>query len=592
MPCSAASVSPDRIGNRKNGFTDIIHYRAIQTFSVFMNARHAYSLLATSARLALIYVILSQSTFATDRPNILLIVSDDHTSQAIGAYGRRLAKLDPTPAIDSLAREGMLFENAFCSNSICTPSRACLISGCYSHVTNTRDLDDSLDPKFHMLPRQLRAAGYQTAVIGKWHLTHEPVEFDYYCVLPGQGKYFDPSFQVRGEKAWPDSLMHVKDKHSTDAITDLSIEWLASGRDRQKPFFLMHQYKAPHDFFEYAPRYESYLENVEIPVPESIFESTFGNSSWARRGVGGELLPHVGTSVTRRNPFRNYTHMYADDTTLTNRQSALQAYNTYLKKYLRCVKGLDDNLARFLEYLKREGLYDNTIIIYSADQGMMLGEHDYIDKRWMFDESMRIPLLMRYPPTIAKGTRTDAIIENIDIAPTLLDFAGASVPRDVQGRSFRTICESSVEPADWKQEAYYRYWMHIAHHDVPAHMGIRTKQFKLIYYYGMDFRDRGKPRTPPAWELYDLGKDPLELNNVYEDPDYTSILVRLKERLAAKRREIGDSGSESPAVEAVIKEFWDYDERDRNEARAISHAYLESRKGRRRYLPGENKHDK
>jgi len=529
---------------------------------------------------------------AKKQPNILFIMSDDHTSQAIGVYGRRLAKLNPTPTLDKLAQEGMLFENAFCSNSICTPSRACVISGRYSHITNTRDLDDSLDPKFHTLPRQLRAAGYQTAVIGKWHLTHEPADFDHYCVLPGQGKYFDPFFQVRGETPWPDNMMQVKGKHSSDAITDLTLQWLESGRDASKPFFLMHHYKAPHDFFDYAPRYEDYLSDVDIPMPESMWRKSTNFGSLATRGDKDELLPHIGTSVTRRNPFRSYTHMYADNESLSDREAAEQAYQTYLKKYLRCVKGIDDNLARLFEYLKQEGLYENTIIVYTSDQGMMLGEHDYIDKRWMFDESMRTPLIVHYPEAVAASQRIDAVIENIDLAPTLLDFAEAEIPDEIQGRSFRKLLETGDEPADWKQEAYYRYWMHIAHHDVPGHLGIRTKRYKLTFYYGIDFRDRGKPRTPPAWELYDLKADPLELNNVVDDPAYADVLADMKNRLATKRKAIGDTGSESAEVEAVIQAFWDDDAQDRARAKEISESYHQSRQGRRRYIPGENKHDK
>jgi N-acetylglucosamine-6-sulfatase len=524
--------------------------------------------------------------------NILFIMSDDHTSQAVGAYQRRLAELNPTPTIDELAKHGMLFENAFCSNSICTPSRACVISGRYSHVTNTRDLDDTLAPQFHILPRKLRGAGYQTAVIGKWHLTNEPVDFDYYCVLPGQGKYFDPFFQVRGETPWPNSLIQIKDKHSTDVITDLTLDWLKNRRDPSKPFFLMHHYKAPHDFFECAPRYESYLADVDIPLPESMWRKSPKFGSAATRGTAGEIETIIGTSVTRRNPFRNYTHMYADDESLSDRAAAELAYSTYLKRYLRFVKGVDDNLKRLLEYLKQEDLFENTIIVYTSDQGMMLGEHDYIDKRWMFDESMRSPLIMHCPKVIPTGARTSAIIENIDLAPTLMDFAGVATPAEVQGRSFRALCETGVEPADWKQEAYYRYWMHVAHHDVPAHLGIRTKKFKLTYYYGMDFRDRGKPRTPPGWELYDLENDPRELTNVIDDPSYADTVVQLKQRLSDKRAAIGDNGSASAEVEAVIQEFWDYDQRDRIEADEIAQAYLKARQGRRRYIPGENKHDK
>ncbi|MEM1061294.1 MAG: sulfatase-like hydrolase/transferase, partial [Planctomycetota bacterium] len=319
-------------------------------------------------RISLVCLLLAAAlpVPAAERPNILLITADDHTSQAIGAYRRRFASLDPTPVIDGLARDGLLFENAFCSNSICTPSRACLISGRYSHVTNTRDLDDSLDPQFHTLPRELRKAGYETAVVGKWHLTHEPADFDYYCVLPGQGRYFDPEFCVRGDGPWPTNLIEIEGKHSSDAVTDLTLDWLKTGRDDAKPFFLMHQFKAPHDFFDYAPRYEDYLAEVEMPLPGSMSETPASFGSLATRGPGDSLLPHVGTSVTRRNPYRNYTHMYADDASLSDRDAALRAYDTYLKKYLRCVKGVDDNVGRLLAYLGESGLAENTLVLYTA----------------------------------------------------------------------------------------------------------------------------------------------------------------------------------------------------------------------------------
>jgi arylsulfatase A-like enzyme len=245
------------------------------------------------------------------------------------------------------------------------------------------------------------------------------------------------------------------------------------------------------------------------------------------------------------------------------------AYNDYLKRYLRCVKGVDDSLAIFFDYLRSAGLMDNTIIVYTSDQGMMLGEHDYQDKRWMYEESQRMPFIIRYPKAIKAGTRTDAIVENVDFAPTLLDFAGVKAPAAMQGRSFKAICEAGVEPPDWKKAAYYRYWMHLAHHDNPGHLGIRTKEFKLIYYYGMG-RDDKSPRTPPAWELYDLKKDPQELVNVYDKPDYAQTVVDLKKQLAERRKAIGDDGSDYPEIEAVVQEFWNYDADTRIKAEQIS----------------------
>jgi len=259
---------------------------------------------------------------------------------------------------------------------------------------------------------------------------------------------------------------------------------------------------------------------------------------------------------------------------LTDDQAKRQAYQTYLKKYLRCVKGVDDNLGRLFQHLKDEGVYDNTLIIYTGDQGFMLGEHDYMDKRWMYEESQRMPLIVRYPKSISAGNVSDALLENIDFPATMLEFAGVEkTPKYMQGRSFKTICETGDTPADWRKSVYYRYWMHLAHHDNPAHLGIRTKKYKLIFYYGCNYK--GNRQTPPGWELYDLVKDPKEVRNVYDDPDYASVVKRLKQELKNKREAIRDTDSKFPEVREIIAEFWDYDESDQRKAIAISKAYLE-----------------
>ncbi len=515
---------------------------------------------------------------AEDRPNILFIMSDDHCAQAIGAYGGRLAKLNPTPTIDRLAREGILFENAFCSNSICAPSRATILTGQYAHTCGVHDLRGRIEPARQYLAIEMKKAGYQTAMIGKWHLKEEPGAFDYYCVLPGQGKYFDPVFRVRGAEGWPKNTVQFKGKHSTDAITDITLEWLREGRDSEKPFFLMHHYKAPHDFFQYAPRYEKYLADVDIPEPVNLWKQPrFG--SIATRGADDELLPHIGTSIGRRNPRRNYAKHYKVDKSIGDEAAQRAAYNIYLKHYLRCVKGVDDNLARLFAYLEETGQMDNTVILYTGDQGFMLGEHDYMDKRWMYEEAMRMPFLVRYPKTIRAGSRTDAIVENVDYGPTMLAFAGVQTPEIMQGRSFKEICETGKEPAGWKQEAYYRYWMHMAHHDNPGHVGIRTKAHKLIFYYGCDYK--GQKRTPPGWELYDLRYDPTEVVNQYDNPEYAKLARALKARLAKLRQRVGDTGEDFPAVEVILQDFWDYDEEDRKKAAEISHDHLRSKLRRR-----------
>ncbi len=524
---------------------------------------------------------------ASPKPNVLFIMSDDHAAHAISAYGGRLAKIAPTPNLDRLAKEGALFENAFCTNSICSPSRACVLTGQYNHVNGAVDLSGRVMPGKQMLAIEMGKAGYQTAMIGKWHLKVEPRDFDYYCVLPGQGKYHGPSFRVRGEKPWGKNLIEFPDKHSTDAITDLTLDWLKN-RKKDKPFFLMHHYKAPHDYFENAERYESYLADVDVPEPDTLWTRHPQFGSLATRGNKDELIPHVGTSIGNRNPRRSYLRDLPgrfpkefpanyDPANYTDEQNTRLAYNAYLKKFLRCVKGIDDNLGRLFKHLEETGQMDNTLIIYTGDQGFMLGEHDYQDKRWMYEESMRMPFLVRYPKTVQAGQRFDTIIENVDYAPTMLDFAGATIPKTVQGRSFKSLLETGKEAEGWKKAAYYRYWMHMAHHDNPAHLGMRTKRYKLIYFYGCNYQ--GGYQTPAGWELYDMKNDPHETRNLYHDPKHAKLAQSLKSWLAKVRKRVGDDGSHYPECEKIVREFWDYDEADQAKARKISAEYLARRKG-------------
>ena len=355
------------------------------------------------------------------QPNIIYIMSDDHTTQGFGIYGSRLAGLNPTPNLDALAKEGMIFDNAFVNNAICVPSRAAIITGQRAQLNGVLDLEGAIAPENQYLPIEMKKLGYQTAIVGKWHLHHEPAAFDYYQVLPGQGKYYNPTFRVQGEKPWPENVIKTRG-HSSDMITDASLDYLKNKRDPNKPFFLMHHFKAPHDDFEYAPRYEKYLADTFIPEPESMYE--MGNhGSEAIRGKNDSLTRVIGSSVSHRNLIRHQAHnIYWNDTTLHRKyreassikQQELvpwtmdteekaytsKVYQDYLKKYLRCVKGVDDNVKRLLDYLEEEGLLDNTIIVYTGDQGFMLGEHDYIDKRWMYDESMRMPFFVHYPEKI------------------------------------------------------------------------------------------------------------------------------------------------------------------------------------------------
>jgi arylsulfatase A-like enzyme len=369
---------------------------------------------------------------AQDKPNIIFIMSDDHAAHAIGAYGGRLTNLNLTPNLDRLAAEGIRFENAFCNNSICTPSRASIITGQYPQTNGVLDLDIRLDPEKQYLPNELRRLGYSTAVIGKWHLHIEPTAFDYYKVLPGQGKYFDPTFHEKGKGQWPNNKVQTEG-HSTDVITDLSIEYIR-GLDKSKPFFLMHHYKAPHDFFECAPRYDDFLAKTEIPEPASLYyQPNWGSAG--TRGEQGALEHYIGTSISDRHTYRNYNEFFHEGK-FAGQESAHQSYQTYLKAYLRCVKGIDDNLGRLFDFLKTEGLWENTVVIYTSDQGMMLGEHDLQDKRWIYEESMRMPFIVHNPQMIKPETVTDLLINNTDFAPTMIELAGGHTPSYMQGRSF------------------------------------------------------------------------------------------------------------------------------------------------------------
>ena len=546
--------------------------RQVFPFPVFLLMLWGACLLASCAE-------QSENPADTSPPNIIFIMSDDHAYNAVGAYGSRLAAVNPTPVLDELAADGLLFTNVFCTNSICTPSRANILTGQYSQTNGVLDLDGRLPVEKQYLPQELKKLGYQTAMVGKWHLKEAPDAFDYYNVLPGQGKYFDPILYTREEGQRKDTLrfglglnraVNVTQYigHSSDVITDITLDWLDNKRAKDQPFFLMHHYKAPHDDFEFAPRYEDYLSNVHIPEPASLYrQPDFGSA--ALFGANGALVHRIGTSVSDRHRYRSYTQQYGIEA--EPRDSATsQAYQEYLKRYLRCVKGVDDNLKRLFDYLKTNDLWENTIIVYTADQGMMLGEHDYMDKRWMYEESMRMPFIMHYPALAREGTRSAQLINNTDFAPTLIELAGGYVPDYMQGKSFAATVQG--KPMENPREAtYYRYWMHLVHHDVPAHFGVRTDDYKLIYYYSEHYNPEkyGTPTmtwmpesfpiesTPKAWELYDLKKDPEELVNRYTDPDYQGVVADLKAKLMSMREELREGDEVYPHLKEVIDTHWE-----------------------------------
>jgi len=450
------------------------------------------------------------------RPNILFIMSDDHAAHAIGAYGSRINK---TPQIDRLAKEGMRLANCFCTNSICTPSRATILTGKYSHKNGCRAFN-RFDNSQQTFPRLLQKAGYHTGVVGKWHLHVEPVGFDVWSVLPGQGAYFDPVMLEPGGRK--------KQKgYVTDIITEKAIEFLKR-RPKDRPFCLLYHHKAPHDNFEYDRKHAHLYADADVPEPEGLFDD------YANRG---EAVKRVTQKIGMRHTL--YRRQTAG---LTGRARKKKQYQIYIKSYLRCVASIDDNVGRVLDWLDREGLSDNTIVIYTSDQGFFLGEHGLYDKRFMYEESLRVPFLVRYPREVKAGSVSDAMVLNVDFAQTLLDYAGVPAPGDMQGRSARPVLAGKT-PGDWRTSMYYRYWLHMPHFRVAAHYGVRTRRYKLIYYYGRPMGTPGARRetTPPEWELFDLQKDPREMNNVYADPAYAETVKELKAELARLRKKLDDT---------------------------------------------------
>lgn len=458
------------------------------------------------------------------QPNILFIMSDDHAAHAISAYG---SQVNETPQIDRIANEGARFDNCFCTNSICAPSRAVILSGVHSHLNGVLTLADRFDGAQDTFPKRLQETGYQTAIFGKWHLGHgeeaDPTGFDRWAVLPGQGLYHDPAFFVMGERVQLEG-------YATDLITDYALDWLR-GRDRKRPFMAMVHHKAPHRPWEPDDKHQHLYEDIDIPLPPT-FDDDYTNRSNAAKNakmrIESDLYP---------------VDLKADvPEGLTPAEEKRWKYQRYIKDYLRCVASIDDNVGRILDYLDEQGLTDDTVVIYTSDQGFFLGDHGWYDKRFMYEESLRMPFLIRYPREIPAGSVIEAMVTNLDFAPTFLDYAGLEATERMQGRSFRDIAAGEPAPEDWPRAMYYRYWMHLAHHNVPAHYGIRTLDHKLIYYYGeaLGTTESIDEPTEPEWELFDLKADPMELRSVYGDPAYAEVQQALKDELYRLKAQYGD----------------------------------------------------
>ncbi|MFI6819035.1 sulfatase [Nonomuraea sp. NPDC050328] len=460
------------------------------------------------------------------RPNIVFIMADDHAAHAVSAYG---SKINHTPHIDRIAEEGVRLDNCFCTNSLCAPSRASILTGTYNHVNGVRTLSTEYDSSQPALPELLRASGYQTALVGKWHLghgpAHDPRGFDHWTVVPDQGRYHNPVF-IR-----MDGTQHTVPGYATNVITDLSLDWL-DRRDPERPFFLMVQHKAPHRNWEPEARYLDLFEGQDLPVPETFFDRYEGRAEAARAAK-----------------MRVAEHLRIDDLKkllppgLTEDEQALWKYQVYIKDYLRCVQSVDDNVGRVLDYLDEHGLSEDTLVVYTSDQGFFLGDHGWYDKRFMYEESLRMPYVMRYPREIpAGGTNADLVV-NVDFAQTLLDYAGVEPHPRMQGRSFRPLLRGE-RPAGWRESVYYRYWEHDdGIHHVWAHYGVRTERHKLIYYYaaGLGIPGASDRVFEPEWELFDLAEDPWELHNRYHDPAYAAVRAELEAELARIQAEIGDT---------------------------------------------------
>ncbi len=469
---------------------------------------------------------------ASQRPNILFLMSDDHAAHAISAYG---SKINQTPNLDRLAKEGLRFNNCFAVNSICAPSRASILTGKYSHINGVTVFNE-FDGSQWTVAKALQHAGYHTAMIGKWHLKSDPTGFDYWNVLPGQGLYHNPAFIEMGTRKKISG-------YATDIITDLTIEHLKN-RPKDKPFFLMSHHKAPHRPWEPSAKYAKFYDDVTIPEPESFTDDYTTRSDAAREATMRidrdltrndlKLTPPPGLTGPALQKWKSGTDTELEivENGKTNQLSGLALkrwkYQRYIKDYLRCIASVDENVGRLLDYLDESGLATNTIVIYTSDQGFFLGDHNWYDKRFMYEESIRMPFLVRYPPAIKPGSVSDAMILNVDFAPTFLEFAGEHIPKEIQGRSLKQLF-SGTTPSDWRKSWYYRYYHYPADHRVQPHYGLRTERYKLIHFDRIN-----------QWELFDLRTDPRELKNLIADPKHAQTVAKLKTELTHLQKEVDD----------------------------------------------------
>ena len=475
-----------------------------------------------------------------NKPNIIFILSDDHTTNAISAYGGLYKEIAPTPNIDKIAQEGAILKNTFATNSICGPSRASILTGTYSHIHgyNKNYKGGVFDNRLWTFPKELQKNGYNTALIGKWHLASEPIGFDYYKYhdnLGQQGFYWNPLYNENGVK--------IKESgYATNLTTDFALNWLKNRSNKEEPFCLLLQYKAPHREWSPDEKYEQLWENEELPYPTTFNddyktrEKTAGNTEmtmdyFSRRDMKINAPDSLNEKQTRRWLSYGFkrNEVVELDPNLSKEENKKLKFQKYIKDYLASVKSVDDNIGKVLDYLKESDLEENTIIIYASDQGFFIGEHGWFDKRFMYEESIRMPFVIKYPGKIKPKTINKDIITNIDFAPTILEIADIDLPESIQGKSFlKNLTEN--ENDNWRQSMYYHYYEYPYYHHVQPHYGIRNERYKLIhFYYDID-----------VWELYDLKKDPNELNNLFYSDKYKDLAIELKQELYELKKQYGN----------------------------------------------------
>lgn len=492
----------------------------------------------------------TKQTVEKARPNILYIMCDDHSYQTISAYGSEVSKLASTPNIDRLASEGMLFDRAFVENSLSAPSRACLMTGLYSHQNGQEQLCEGIDTTKTFFTELLHDNGYETGIVGKWHLVSLPTGFDHWEILPEQGDYYNPDFITM------DNDTIRKEGYVTNLITDMSIDWMENQRDKNKPFCLFIHHKAIHRNWLPALEDLPLYEDKTFPLPDNFYDDYEGRPAAAAQEMSiwknmdliydnkmdradktSPLKERYESYIGRLSPedrkvYDDFYQPIIDDFYKKNPQGKELAewkYQRYMRDYAKVVKSLDENVGRVLDYLKEKGMLDNTLVVYTSDQGFYMGEHGWFDKRFMYEESMHTPLIMHLPKDFKAKGEIPQMVQNIDYAPTFLELAGAPIPEDIQGVSLVPLLKGE-KPADWRKSLYYHFYEFPAEHMVKRHYGVRTDRYKLIHFYN----------DIDEWELYDLKEDPTEMHNIYGQPGYEKITEDLKAELVKLQTQYKD----------------------------------------------------